>query len=335
MSGFDFELYFQFQKAMNNRESDPDESIRLLSKIRDEAIEKNNPEWRLIAEHWRTQVYINWKKDYHTASRLAVEAAVESRQPEYQPYREYICVQNDLLLVYKGIDPVGYADEIKEALDLTINMTTPDMACHFCLNRGLIDYHKFVAEDEIAREQCAKFFAMTYEEAHYRIQAYEQMVEFAYQDKAWEDLLSFAQQGASLAGEEKDESSWIDLKSYEMLALYHLGKVEQSQKLHDLIQYKVSTLKMVQGYTYYHLMADYQEIQANLQSALEIIDDYIITLKDTGRPYWECKAQLGRIRLLKALKQDYQSDISQFKILTQKLKAQSQFDKQLFAIIEA
>lgn len=333
MSDFDFELYFQFQKAMDNRESDPDESIRLLTKIRDEAIEKNNPEWRLIAEHWRTQVYINWKKDYNSASRFAVEAAIESRQPEYQPYREYICVQNDLLLVYKGIDPLGYADEIKEALDLTINMTSPDMACHFCLNRGLIDYHKYVGADETAREQCAKFFAMTYQEPHYRVQAYEQMAEFAYEDKIWDDLHSLAEQGTSLAGEQDDESAWIDLKSYEMIALYHLGKIEEAQKAHDLIQYRVNTLKMVQGYTYYRLMADYQEAQGNLQSALQIIDDYISTLKDTGRPYWECKAQLERIRLLKALQQDYQPDVDKFKIFTEKLKAKSQFDSQLSAIL--
>ena len=334
MSGFDFELYFQFQKAMEQRESDPDESIRLLTKVREDAIERNNFEWRLIADHWRTQVYINWKKDYNTASRLAVEAAVESRQPEYHEFREYICVQNDLLLVYKGIDPVGYADEIKEALDLTINMTTPDMACHFCLNRGLIDYHKYIGEDENAREQCAKFYAMTYQEPHYRIQAYEQMTEFAYDDKTWEDLLSLAQQGALLAGEEEDESSWIDLKSYEMIELYHLGRVDEAQKAHDLIQYRVSTLKMVQGYTYYSLMSAYHEAQGNFDSALSIIDDYLVTLKDTGRPYWQCKAQLERIRLQKLLGQDYETDVTEFKSLTAKLKAPAQFDARLAAIIK-
>lgn len=335
MSGFDFELYFQFQKAMESRESDPDEAIRMLTKIREQAIERKNYEWRLIADHWQTQVNIAWKKDYNAANRLAVEAAIESRQPQYREFREYICVQNDLLLVYKGIDPVGYAPEIKEALDLTINMTTPDMACHYCLNRGLIDYHRFIGEDKTAREQTAKFFAMTYQEPHYRIQAYEQMALFAYEDQSWEDLLSLAQQGAILAGEQKDEAAWIGLKSYEMIALYHLGKVDEAQKAHDLVNYRVSTLKMVQGHTYFTTMSEYQEVQGNLQAALQIIDDYILTLQNTGRPYWECKATLERIRLLKALGEDYMADVGKFRQIADTLKASSQFDSQVTEIINS
>lgn len=335
MSGFDFELFFQYQKAMELRESDPDETIRLLTKIREQAIERKDYEWRLVADHWQTQVYINWKKDYNAANRLAVEAAIESRQKQYREFREYICVQNDLLLVYKGIDPVGYADEIKEAIDLTINMTTPDMPCHYCLNRGLIDYYKFIGNDESAREQTAKFFAMTYQEPHYRIQAYEQMAYFAYQDDSWNDLLSLAQQGATLAGEQEDESAWIGFKSYEMIAFYQLARIDDAQKAHDLVNYRVSTLKMVQGYTYFTLMSKYQEIQSNLHAALQIIDDYILTLQNTGRPYWECKAYLERIRLLKTLGEDYRADVEKFRQIADTLKASSQFDSQLAKIIHS
>lgn len=335
MANFDFALYFEYQSAMELRESDPDEAIRRLNIVREQAISKQNDEWRLIAEHWRTQVTMNWKKDYLTANRLAVETAIESRQEKYKQYQEYICVQNDLLLVYKGIDPVGYAKEVKEAIDLTMDMTTPDMSCHYCMNRDLVDYYIHTGDDAGAREQGAKFFAMTQHHAHYRVQAYEQLCNFAQQDKGWAELLNMAQAGIQLAGELEDESSWIDLKCHEMLALYYLGKLEQAQKAHDLIQYKVSTLKMIQGYNYYFFTSKYQEELGNLPQAINIIEDYIGTLKDTGRPYWECKAQLELIRLLKLSQKSYQNEIEIFKQITTRLRDSAQFNTHLTKILEA
>ena len=334
MSNFDYTLYFQYQRAMELRESDPDEAIRGLNQLRDEAIERNDHGWRLIAEHWRTQVYINWKKDYITANRLAVETAIEARQDKYKIYQEYICVQNDLLLVYKGIDPVGYAKEIKEAIDLTIGMTTPDISCHYCMNRDLIDYHLHIGEIELAEEQSAKFFAMTENNRHYRIEAYEQLCYFTKQKGEWSDLLQIAQAGAQLAGQAVDESSWITLKCYEMIALQKLGKDEDAEKSYNLIQNKVKTLKMVQGYNYYHLISLYQELQENMPEAVTILQEYIATLENTGRPYWECRAYLELIRLLKLSGKSYENAVAKFKQSAEKLRKPSQFNDQFLDILE-
>lgn len=244
-------------------------------------------------------------------------------------------MQNDLLLVYKGIDPVGYAKEIKDAIDLTIDMTTPDMSCHYCMNRDLVDYHLYLGEVDLAQEQCTKFFAMTENHRHYRIEAYEQLCYFTKQREEWSDLLQIAQAGAQLAGQSNDESSWIALKCYEMIALYQLDKIEQAEKSYNLIQYKVTTLKMVQGYNYYHLTSLYQELQGNLQEAITILQEYIKTLDNTGRPYWECRAYLELIRLLKLSGKSYERAVESFKQVAQKLRKPSQFDGQLIEILEA
>lgn len=326
-SKFDFALYFQFQKAMNLCESDPDAAIDLLVQGRKDAIERNNDEWRLIFEHWRLQVTINEKRDFNLANRLVIESVVESRKPQYQNFREYICIQNDLILVYNGIDPIGYSDDIKEAIDITIDMTTPDMACHYCQNRALIDYYRHARQDKSAREQAAKFFAMTYNEPHYRIQAFTNLCYFSLQDEAWSDLHTLAEQGKDLAGDGEHESEWIEFKAYEMLALYHLGKVEAAEKAYELLRYRASTLKMVQGGDYYSLIRKYYEARNELHAALKMQDEYIATLVNSGRYYWECLARIERIRLLKLLERDYDSEVDRVRKLSQNLKSQVQMLK--------
>lgn len=334
MPDFDFALYFQYQSAMELRESDPDEALRRLNQVRDEAIDKQNDEWRLVAEHWRTQIYMNWKKDFITANRLAVETAVEARQEKYKQYQEYVCVHNDLLLVYKGIDPVGYSKEIKDAIDLTIGLTTPDMSCHFCMLRDIIAYHIHIGEEEIAREKNDQFFALTQNQPHYRLQSLDHFCYFMFNSQSWSDLRDITQAGTQLADELKDESAWIDFKCYEMIALFHLDMLEQAQNAHNIVQYRVGTLKMVQGYNYYYLTCIYQELQGNLSEAIRIIRDYIETLKDSGRPYWESKAQLELIRLLKKTDIAYQNEVDEFYKIASNLKNTTQFDKNLAIILD-
>src|SRR5689334_10793262 len=122
-----FPFYLHYNRAMSLRESDPDMAIDMLNEIREEAIKSNSYYWRILSEHWRVQVYISFKRDFVNANRYAVEAAIEARKPEYRNFREFVCVQNNLILVYEGIDPLGYADEIKEAIDFTIDQTHPSM----------------------------------------------------------------------------------------------------------------------------------------------------------------------------------------------------------------
>ncbi|MEO1286513.1 MAG: hypothetical protein AAFV93_01995 [Chloroflexota bacterium] len=335
MSGFDLMMYIKYENAMRFNESDPDETIRRLEDIRQEAIDSENLEWRIIADHWITQTYINWKKDYLAANKQAVASAVEYSKPNYAHFREYICVQNDLMLVYEGIDPVGYADQIKQAIELTIGMTTPDMSCHFCMNREIIDYYRHTGQDGEARDQCAEFFAMTHNQPHYRIQAYEHLAKFAYEDAKWNDLAQLANAGADLATEQEDDSAWIGLKCYQMLALYHLGQQEQAHQLHGQIEYRVKSLKMVQGYDYYHITMVYYEAQGKLDLALKTVSEYISTLENTGRIFWECKARLEHIRLLKLADQSHDDALAQFHNARQQLKAQNQFDEQLANILQA
>jgi hypothetical protein len=331
MSNLGYSFYLEFDKAINLRESEPDLSISILSQMREEAIKQGNLYWRLLAEHWRVQVYIAFKRDYISANRYAVEAAIESRKPEFQRYQEYICIQNDLISVYSGIDPIGYAPEIKEAIELTIDQTNPKMNCHYCLNHRLADYYLNMGDEQKARDQAAKFFAITDSQIHYRIQAYERLCYFSRQDEAWTDLLTIARQGYELATENDDESAWINLKSYELLALQKLGQLEAAQNSYDLLKYRAASLKMVQSEDYYDNLVAYEEERGELETALVLRDKHLDIFQNAGRYYWEALARLDKVRLLKLLGRDYQEESQKVRLLAQKLK----FPEKIIALLEA
>jgi hypothetical protein len=332
MSIPDYPYYFEFNKAMNLRESEPDVAIEILSHLREEAIKRSNHYWRLTAEHWRVQVYISFKRDYRNANRFAVEAAIESRKAEYQHYQEYICIQNDLILVYEGIDPLGYATEIKEAIDLTINQTNPTMSCHYCLNHRLGDYYLNMGEEQKARDQSAKFFAMTHSQAHYRIQAYEQICYFSRQDEAWADLLELAKRGYELAADNDDEAPWINLKSFELLALQKLGRSEAAQSSYSLLKHRTASLKMVQSEDYYDNLVAYEEARGDIEAALAVRSKHLEIFKNAGRHYWEAMARIDKIRLLRLLDRDYGEESQAVRLIAQDLKSSASIIERLETI---
>jgi hypothetical protein len=183
--------------------------------------------------------------------------------------------------------------------------------------------------DEAAREQAAKYFAMTYNQPHYRINAYQHLCYFSMQDEAWSDVLTMAEQGKEIASDGEHDSDWIILKAYEMLALYQLGQTEAAQKAYDLLQYRVSTLKMVQGTRYYTVLLKYHEAHGDLQAAMKLQDEYIATLENSGRYYWECLARIERIRLLQMLDEEYELDLNAVRELAKQLKSQKQMLERL------
>jgi hypothetical protein len=315
-----FPFYAHYNRAMSLRESEPDMAIDILNQIRDEAIKSNQYHWRLLAEHWRVQVYISFKRDFVSASRFAIEAAVESRKPEYRNFREFVCVQNNLILVYEGIDPLGYADEIKEAIDLTIDQTNPQMSCHYCLNHRLMDYHLNNGELYKARDQAAKFFAITHAQLHYRIQAYEKLCYFSREDKAWSDLLELSRRGQEAASKNNDESSFIALKAYETLALQELGMYKEAEDAYQLQKLHAAGLKMVLSDDYFDTLVAYHEAQGKLEAALEIRKIHLEKFENAGRTYWECLARLDEIRLLRLLGRDIQAKSQTLRELAQQLK---------------
>jgi hypothetical protein len=329
------ELYQLLWQAMDIRASDPDEAIRLLTRGKQLAEQNDNKYWMVTFDHWRLQVLLNYKRDFTTANRLAVEAAIEARKPVYQQYSSYICVQQDMILVYKGIDPIGYAPEIKEAIDLTLDQTSPGTSCYFCLRRSLADYYTLIGDTEEAKNRLAEYYALTSTNRFYRVQAVTRICVFTFQEQAWSDLRQAAQYGASIATDEDSVDDWLTLKAWEMIAQYHLENKEEASKLYFIIQQKRRGLKMVPGRDYYQAVCAYHEATGDLAAALAARDEQLSHLCNSGQYYWECECQLERIRLLKQMGQPYGDAVNAVYGVAQKLKSHDIMQQRIENIAKA
>jgi hypothetical protein len=57
-----------------------------------------------------------WDKHFDDALGLAVAIVLDARKPQYASYPHIFIVLVHLILAYIGVDPAGYASEIRKAI---------------------------------------------------------------------------------------------------------------------------------------------------------------------------------------------------------------------------
>src|SRR5262245_57915305 len=111
----------------------PDLMLATLQEGRVLAQQLGESWWVLHFDHWRLQVLLHYKFDYRTVLDIAVKATLEARKPGYAQLPQRVCLHEDLIYAYLGIDPLGYADAIRQALDYMATEVSDDVECRYCV----------------------------------------------------------------------------------------------------------------------------------------------------------------------------------------------------------
>lgn len=127
-------LYEMYQEAMSYHSKDPAQTTARLIQARDLAIELQEPWWAQFCEHWRLQTLLCDQRDYGQALDGAVHAAIETRKPPYAQFPQRICIQEDMIMAYMGIDPEGYGDHAEQALNYMQAEVSQEAECNQCIN---------------------------------------------------------------------------------------------------------------------------------------------------------------------------------------------------------
>src|SRR5688572_24146096 len=98
------ELYECLQIAFHHGKIEPEQMLSALEEGRALARRLNEPWWELLFDHWRLQCYMNYLLDFRPALELAVRAALEARKPAYATLPQRICIHEDLIDAYLGVD---------------------------------------------------------------------------------------------------------------------------------------------------------------------------------------------------------------------------------------
>lgn len=127
------ELYQTLFANMRLMHSNPDAAAGNLASNAEAARRRGEVWWALLNEHWRLQVLLNCSRDYGAALDVAVRAAVEARKPIAAGLPQRVCLHEDLISTYIGIDAQGHAGLIQDALDYMEREVDPAAECYYCL----------------------------------------------------------------------------------------------------------------------------------------------------------------------------------------------------------
>jgi hypothetical protein len=103
-------LYHESQEC---QETDPEWSVALFTRARDEARRLNEPWWDLFFESWRLTGLTSHLMDFTRALPLAMELTVRVNSPEGRAHSEWLNILTNVLYTYTNVDPFGYRDEME------------------------------------------------------------------------------------------------------------------------------------------------------------------------------------------------------------------------------
>ena len=127
------ELFWQYRHAMKLDDKDPEAAFAALEDGRVRAQALGDGWWRLFFEHWKLQNLLHKQRDYAQARDLAARVALEARKPAYAALPQRVCLQEDLISSFVGIDPRGNARLVEEALDYMEREAPREAECYLCL----------------------------------------------------------------------------------------------------------------------------------------------------------------------------------------------------------
>ncbi len=168
------------REAWSHRETDParaqalyEEGWRLAKQLRE-------PWWAMHFAQRIIQARMIWDKDFNDAVRLTVESALEVRKSQYASYPNRFVVFLHLVLAYVGVDPAGYAVDIRKAIG-SLERDVPQVdSDDFLLELGKRRFALGLGDLDAAVQSASRSLCIA--ERHPNTRAADYHLTFVYQD---------------------------------------------------------------------------------------------------------------------------------------------------------
>jgi hypothetical protein len=293
-----------YESAARFAKTDPDVMLGLLAEGRALAERLGEPWWVLFYDHWRLQAQLHFKFDYRDVIDLAARATLEARKPAYAGLPQRVCLHEDLIYAYVGIDAEGNAERIRQALAYMEQEVGPGLDCRFCVQTCCAQFALQRGRLDEAQEASLRLLEMTDAEPnrhtadHFAADAYSDLCAAAFGRGDWEALREWA-----AAGEETARRRDKPLELARFLAWLALlgrrdGREERAGRLFRAAAARVARFKALPGESYYDALCAYHEQGGEWDSALRVRDQELRTLTGKGRLGREARCRLERCRLL-------------------------------------
>ncbi len=307
-------------EALVVMDADPDQMLSMLEQAQAMARQLNEPWWELFCEHWKLQALLFRKRDYRAALPAAVKATVETRKPAYAHFPQRICLHEDLINAYVGIDPLGNEAAIENALSYMTQEINPELECWHCLHSLRVEFQIGRGRWNEALAEGLRYLATSDGGEYYECDAYNLLCEIALALGDDEKLAGWAREGEKIARRSSRELMLANLLAWRVLAARRAGDEKAARKLYQAAVTQAERLASVPSRTYYQALSAYLETAGELEQALQVRRQELEAIGGKGQLIAEYVIRRDQCRLLAQLGRPFTAELAQARQAAQALK---------------
>lgn len=309
-----WELYEVFIESQQMMETDPQQALLLNSQARALAEQLELPWWILTVDHWRLQILLNRVEDYKAALDLAVKTAVRGQRGECAGCPQRVCVQEDLISAYVGIDPAGYSYAIEKALDYMRREVSPEAECRLCIQDCATIYHYECGRHDAARESARVSLEMIDAEPnqstkqHHLMETNCTLARIAFAQKDWEQLRASAAVGEEIARSKQKSRRLATFLVWQGLLAQLDGDPETAQRLVRQGTVLGSRGRALPETGYFDALTAYHEAAYDLARALKVRTRQLELIGGKGQLLNETRVRTDICRLKAGMGLPFEED---------------------------
>jgi hypothetical protein len=324
--------------AQGRIDHEPEAALDRLRDARALAAQLDEPWWVLLTDHWKLQVLLHYTFDFREVLDLAVRATLEARKPEYAHLPQRVCLHEDLVYAYVGIDPAGHADAIRQALDFMRGQAGDDLECRYCVQNCATEFHLRCGRTDEAAASARRALEMADADArsgeHHAVYARCDLCEIAHRRQDWEALRDESAAGEELARRCDNARKLAEFLVWEALLARRDGDEAGARRLVRQAAARLATTRALPSAAVHDALCAYHEAGGDLAAALKARTRELEATAGKGRLFHECRVRVERCRLLARLGQPPADDLAEARAAAARLRDPAPWLEQL-ARIEA
>jgi hypothetical protein len=314
-------------EAFALRETDPARALAMYDEGSRLAAALGEPVWVFVFDERRLTAQMHFLRDYRCALDLAVKSVLEIRKDKYDGLDD---LQHDfhfhLIDAYVGIDPRGYAKEVREALAHLDAELSPEDESRYQLLASWWDFA--LALDDLDGAEKHALAAVARGEAdpnkrkliHWGTFAHDCLCAVSWRRADWRGLAERGAAGEELARKVGHKLELAGLQLWQALAVLHAGDAANARRLYRQSIAGVSRLRMPPEPKYFDALCGFLGTEGNIEGQWGVRERELATLRDKGRIDAESQCRLKRCRLLARLGRPMDEEMAAAREVANKLR---------------
>jgi hypothetical protein len=296
-------------RAYALRETDPGAMLTVLDEGRRHAQALEEPWWEVFFEHWCIQCLLWCKLDYRDVLDRAVANVLRIRRPGFEAFPLRLRVHRLLVAAYLNIDPLGYAEQILEAIiHLEAELENWENGEEKYLVLGdRMAFHLELEEWEAAAAMGARLLrwadadAWRYNARLHLVYTYGNFCALAHRKEDWEALANWSRLGEPLAAAEKYQMRGAEFVLWQALLLRRAGDEHGGLRLHRQGLARLAPLGKPPTAAVFDAICAFHACAGEVEQELEARRSELSTLLDRGRLADEARCRIHICHLLRRL----------------------------------